>query len=147
VPTVNTVHENVARLLIQTVGGQAAVEQFMRLVLEGWAGPLKDAVKACALPKVSENRKRAPVPSIRIRKGVWKRYGNDSRSELAQVSARLTSVHPTSCAAERNLSRWGKVNASSRYALGADRAQKASMDDLSLDLAVAEGHDDLLQSR
>jgi hypothetical protein len=126
----------------------------LKLVLEGWAGPLKDAVKACALSKVSENRKRAPVSSIRMRKGVWKRY--DFCSELAQVAVRLMSVHPTSCAAERNWSRWRKVYASSRNALGADRAkkmiaysfnsnaQKASMDDLSLDLAVVEGDDDLI---
>jgi hypothetical protein len=155
-PTVNTVHENMAKCLIQRVGGQAAVEQFMKLVLEGRAGPLKDAVKACALSKVSENRKRAPVPSILMRKGVWKRYGNDFCSELAQIAVRLMSVHPTSCAAERNWSRWGKVYASSRNALGADRAQKmiayscnnnaqnASMDDLSLDLAVVQGDDDLI---
>jgi hypothetical protein len=59
--TVSTVDEKMTNFLIQRVGGQAAVEQIMKLVLKGWAGPLKDAVKACALPKVSEKRKRAAV--------------------------------------------------------------------------------------
>jgi hypothetical protein len=71
---------------------------------------------------------------------------------LADVALRLMSVHPTSCAAERNWSLWGRVYSAVRNALGADRAkkmiafsfnsraQKASMKDLALDLALVEGN-------
>ena len=93
-PKVNVAHENMAKPLIRRLGGQVAVDQFNKLVLEGWTGPFKDAVKTCALSKVSDHRKRAPVPSIRMRKGVWKRYGKDYFSELAVVTIRLMSVHP-----------------------------------------------------
>lgn len=70
--------------------------------------------------------------------------------ELAAVALRSMSVHPTSCAAERNWSIWGRLYTASRNALGAERAkkmiafsfnsraQKASMVDLALDLALVQ---------
>lgn len=123
------------------------------LMLVGWSGPEKDAVKSCAqelLPKEAGN-KRARVADIRMRKGVWKRYGMSTYPELAKVALRLMSVHPTSCAAECNWSCWGRLYTTARDALGLERAkkmiafsfnsraQKASMTDLALDLAVVEG--------
>jgi hypothetical protein len=150
-PRVSHEHEAMAKDLIQRVGGPVAVEQFTQLVLEGWVGPFKDAVPECVPPQASDHRKRAPVSSIRMRKGVWKRYGQDVFPELSTVALRLMSIHPTSCAAERNWSVWGRLYTSARNALGAERAkkmiafsfnsraQKVSMTDLFLDLALVEG--------
>jgi hypothetical protein len=150
-PKVSHEHEAMAKALILRVGGPTAVEQFTKLVLEGWVGPFKDAVQKCVPPQASDHGKRAPVPSIRMRKGVWQRYGQDAFPELSAVALRLMSMHPTSCAAERNWSVWGRLYTSARNALGAERAkkmiafsfnsraQKASMTDLALDLALVEG--------
>jgi hypothetical protein len=85
-PRVSHEHEAMAKDLIQRVGGPVAVEQFPRLVLEGWVGPFKDAVPKCVPPQASDYRKRAPVSSIRMRKGVWKRYGQDVVPELSTVA-------------------------------------------------------------
>ena len=47
--------------------------------------------------------------------------------ELSKVAMKLLSMHPTSAAAERNWSLWGRVYTASRNALGLERARKMIM--------------------
>jgi hypothetical protein len=74
--------------------------------------------------QASNHRKRAPVSSIRMRKGVWKRYEQDVFPKLSTVALRLMSIHATSCAAKRNWFVWGRLYTSARNVLGAERAKK-----------------------
>jgi hypothetical protein len=129
-PSINPEHEQAAKNLIQRVGGIAAERQFTRLILEGYSGSMASAAHACAHNKATmqapagSKRPRAEVASIKMRKGVWLRYGAQLYPDLARVALRLLSMHPTSASTERNWALWGRVYTSTRNTLGLERAKK-----------------------
>jgi hypothetical protein len=157
VPKVPARHEDMARKLIQRVGGAVASRQFTQLLLGGFSGSMAHATYTCAQSNgaaqpatAGSKRPREQVASVKMRKGVWSRYGSEQLPELAPVALRLLSVHPTSAATERNWALWGRVYTSARNALGLERAKKlitfcfnsraqeASMEDFALLLSVVE---------
>jgi hypothetical protein len=93
---------------------------------------------------------------VAMRKSVWRRYGQKTARgsplypELSKVACRMLSLHPTSCAAERNWSLWGRVYTVSRNSLGLERAkniimfclnhraQHASTEDFNLMLSIVK---------
>ena len=87
---------------------------------------------------------------------MWKRYGAHHFPKLTPIALRLLCCHPTSCAAERNWSLWGRVFQSSRSALALERARKmisfcfnsraqgATLSDFDLTLAVVANDVDAL---
>jgi hypothetical protein len=156
VPKVAVENEQAAKNLIRRVGGMNALRQFTTLLLEGYSGSMASAAHACAKaisnPEVpaGTKRPRQQVASIKMRKGVWSRYGAEVYPDLAPVALRLLSMHPTSASTERNWALWGRVYTSTRNALGLERAkklitfcfnsraQKVDMQDIALLLSVVE---------
>ena len=164
-PSVPLELEDGVRDLVRRVGGEdgeAAVGELTSLLLTGWPASCKDAVKLCTqTDEVSfgagaQKRKRNQVADLAARKGVWKRYGAHHFPKLTPIALRLLCCHPTSCAAERNWSLWGRVFQSSRSALALERARKmisfcfnsraqgATLSDFDLTLAVVANDVDAL---
>jgi hypothetical protein len=67
---------------------------------------------------------REHVASVKMRKGVWSRYGSEQLPERTHVALRLLSMHPTSASTEQNWALWGRVYTGARNALGLERATK-----------------------
>jgi hypothetical protein len=151
-PKVSMEREKLACELVKRVGGAVAGDQFMSFLSEGWHKDLKDQVQKCTQPTGEGERKQ--VASVRMRKGVWKRWIAQQMPELAAVAVRVMSVHPTSCSTERNWGLWGRMYTACRYRLGMERAKKmitfcfnnramtADSSDFALNLAIIEGDTD-----
>jgi hypothetical protein len=161
-PTVATAHEAAARTLIERVGGRKAAKEFDKFMLQGYIDGMCNGAKVCAetlsdtAAQPGSKRKRQEFAAVAMRKSVCRRYGQKTASgsplypELSKVACRLLSLHPTSCAAERNWSLWGRVYTASRNSLGLERAKKiimfcfnhraqhASTEDFDLMLSIVE---------
>jgi hypothetical protein len=109
----------------------------------------KDALAAETFT-AGNKRKRLPVATLSMRKAVWE-TAKTQYPTLNKVALCVSSIHPTSCASERNWKLWGRVNAAIRTALGKNRAQKiitfclnrakqADMEDMGLQLVVIGGN-------
>ncbi len=162
-PEVSPAHEAAARKLVERVGGNNAAKQFVKFMLQGYKDGMHNGAPVCAetlpdsaaLPAGSK-RHRPEVAAADMRKPVWRRYGKQTAKgttlypDLLNVACRLLSLHPTSCAAERNWSLWGRVYTAARNALGLERAMKiimfcfnnraqgASTEDFDLVLSIVE---------
>jgi hypothetical protein len=147
-------NEDIVRKLIQRVGGEVASWQVTELLLEGYSGGMALAAYTCVQPRkvlaAGNKRPREQVASVKMRKGVWLRYGSEQLPELAPVAFRLLSMHPMSVSTERNWALLGCVYTGARNALGFERAKKlvifcfnsrareASMEDFAFLLTVVE---------
>jgi hypothetical protein len=161
-PTVPDARYMEAKHLIERVGGKGTYSQFLRMLSDGWKGEIVcDLVHECVqLSKYAlsaerftagNKRKRLSFASLSMRKAVWE-AAKAQYPTLSEVALRALSIHPTSCASERNWKLWGRVYTASRTALGKNRAQKmitfcfnnraqkAHMEDMGLQLAVIEGN-------
>jgi hypothetical protein len=132
-PDVPFHREEGARDLIERIGGEAARDEFVATVGGGWSGIMAETAKGCAATLQQAQGAGADaghksalpeVAGVRRRKGVWKRYGRQTYPALSDAAIRLLCVHGTSCTTERNWALWGRVYASSRNALGMERAKK-----------------------
>ena len=52
---------------------------------------------------------RMQLSSAELRRNFWRRIGSEKFPLLAAASARLLSLHASSCSAERNWSAWGRT--------------------------------------
>lgn len=73
----------------------------------------------------SKNNPGEPtIPSLAVRQNIWKRILAAHFPEAAKVAVQLLSMHTSSCAAERNLSTWGRLYDKYRGHLHISRAEK-----------------------
>jgi hypothetical protein len=152
-PQVGVSRETLATELVKRVGGEKAATQFTHFLLSGWPKEVKGIVAECT--KLSGDQDRQKHASVRMRKGVWKRYLSEQMPELAAVAVRMMSVHPTSCSTERNWGAWGRMYTAARNKLGLERAKKmitfcfnhrmmnVDTDDFVLNLSMLEGNEDV----
>jgi hypothetical protein len=84
-------------------------------------------IKECTLEYIQEASNDDTctlVPSVVQRLGVWRKLLAKQYPALASVAEQYLSMHATSCAAERNLSAWGRVYDKCRSSLKLSRAEK-----------------------
>jgi hypothetical protein len=159
-PNVPDEHWELAKALVERVGGEQALSQLTELVASGWSSgmPLDIArgcvdsqakARAASLGSKRKDLNAGKVATLRVRKGLWKKAAT-SMPELSDVAIRVLCVHPTFCATERNWKMWGRVFTAARTHLGKSRAQKMisfcfntraqhlDMSDLALQLDVVE---------
>jgi hypothetical protein len=133
-PTVPEARYMEAKHLIERIGGKGTYSQFLCLLSDGWKGEIVcDLVQECVhLSKdalaaetftAGNKRERLSVATLSMRKAVWE-AAKTQYPTLSEVALRVLSIHPTSCASERNWKLWGRVYTASRTALGKNRAQK-----------------------
>lgn len=105
-PDVNALAREVKRL-----GGQQAVVELQRIRARGimFENDLDQAAAAASVAMMcAEAGEVATVAGIEERRGLWEQGLKSVYPKLAVVAAKLLSMHVTSCAAERNLSKFGR---------------------------------------
>lgn len=112
------------KLLKRLAGGKAAdtLLEWMEFKDERCGEAAADYVKAVQKVKVGEGGVKAVVP-IERRKQVWQQLQKQFPL-LVKVAKRVLSLHATSCALERNWSRWRWVYRENRSRLLLERAEK-----------------------
>jgi hypothetical protein len=115
---------------IDRLGGDQAVLELQRSRLVGFTGLDKMAtavIKECTIRHIQETNDsdaNVVVPCVPQRIGVWRQLLAKQYPALARVAEQYLSMHATSCAAERNLSVWGRVYDKCRGSLKLDKAEK-----------------------
>lgn len=85
-------------------------------------------VMARALPTLTKRTASADgkisIASGEMRRTWWDNSGSDTFPLLSQVACKLLLFHVTSCATERNWSKWGRLIPKARNRLALERAEK-----------------------
>jgi hypothetical protein len=115
---------------IHRLGGDQRVLELQRSRLSGFTGLDRMAsavIKECTfeyIQEASNDDTCTRVPSVTQRLGVWRKPPAKPYPALASVAEQYLSMHATSCAAERNLSVWGRAYDKCRSSLKLSRADK-----------------------
>jgi hypothetical protein len=131
VPKVPARHEDMARTLIPRAGGAVAFGISQNWCQAATVSACAYAAYTCVEPRgaarpatAGNKRQHEQVASVKMRQGVWSRYGSEQLPELTHLALRLLSKHPTSASAKHNWALWGRAYAAARNALGLERAKK-----------------------
>jgi hAT family C-terminal dimerisation region len=114
---------------IDCLGGDQAVLELQRSRLVGFTGLDKMAtavIKECTITHIqTKNGSDAKLvaPSVPQRVGVWRELLAKQCPALAKFAEQYLPMHATSCAAERNLSVWGRVYDKCRGSLKLEKAE------------------------
>jgi hAT family C-terminal dimerisation region len=112
---------------VERLGGEKAVEDLRRVKREGIVFKRKldiqDAKKCIAVMCAGANEV-ASVSPIKDRRYLWSSALAKVFPTLAVVAAMLLSMHVTSCASERNLSKFGRLYDKMRARLLIERGEK-----------------------
>jgi hypothetical protein len=152
-------HTTAAQLVVERVGGTAALNQFCRLFTQGYpkrmqrvdAG-LAQQHKCYAVGRSNSSKRTSDEATAADRLRVWRRFGGQLPG-LQQVALCLLSAHATSAATERNWSLLCRIYCAARSSLGMQpakaltairAAEQAKLDpskELEITLSVIDGEE------
>lgn len=114
--------------IVAKLGGAAAVAEYQRLQLHCFDDPTVivhlNTVTTRTERTLSNGKVVVQMADMSIRRNLWHAWLSLLFPELAKIAVMLLSMHTTSCAAERNWSKWGLMFAKNRARLGRERAMK-----------------------
>ena len=114
--------EQVVKVVVRMSGGSAwaVEEELVGMESAIWPPSMVTAVKVVLVG--AEGQPKPDVPMQR-RRALWLRC-KDMYPLFSGVAFRLLSLHPSSCAAERNWSAWGRTYTSLRNRLSKEKAEQ-----------------------
>jgi hypothetical protein len=115
-----------AESCILRLGGQSALDEYLALMLNGLQAEhrVQASVKACAARSVRQVNgcDVTVVPDVKCRRNLWMNVLTRASPALAKVALQLLAMHATTCAAERDWSKWGNLYHKYRNALTIGKA-------------------------